>query len=71
MSGLLRRHEITQADLARGIQRSEPFVSRLVRGGTGASQLTIQRVLAFLSVRLQRSVTFEEAFGGPGRSQAA
>lgn len=60
---LLQEHGITQADLARGIERSEPFVSMLISRSTSPSMETVGRVLAFLSERLGRKVAFEEAFG--------
>lgn len=54
---------VSQADLARGIDRSSAFVSQLVNGETGASKETIDSILSFLSARLGRPVTYEELFG--------
>lgn len=60
---LLREGGITQAEVARGIRRTDGYVSLLVNGETGASQATIKALLAFLSRRLGRAVTYEELFG--------
>jgi transcriptional regulator with XRE-family HTH domain len=69
---LLTDNNVSQADFARGIDRSTAFVAMLVNGGTGASQDTIERALAFLSQRLGRKVTYEEAFSSRvGRGSAA
>lgn len=67
LRSLIVDNGISQRELARAIERSEPFVSRLLAGETGASQETIERVLSFLSQRLSRSVSYEEAFlASPG-----
>jgi predicted transcriptional regulator len=60
---LLEHHGVTQVELARGIGKSEAYVSRLVHGDLGASQDTINTVLSFLSKRLRRRVTYEQVFG--------
>lgn len=58
-------HGITQRELAEGIGRTESFVSMLASGASGASQGTVASILTFLSGRLGRRVTYEEAFGEP------
>lgn len=60
---LLDKHGITQRELATAIGKSDAAVSRLLSGETTASQETIDAVLAFLSKRLGRRVTYERAFG--------
>jgi transcriptional regulator with XRE-family HTH domain len=55
----------SQADFARGIGRTESFVSKLIRGEVGVSRETIDVILAYLSKRLGRTVTYEECFGSP------
>lgn len=62
---LLLKHDIQQVDLATGIERSEALISRIVSGEAGASQATINEILAFLSKKLRRRVTYEECFGSP------
>jgi transcriptional regulator with XRE-family HTH domain len=59
---LIEELGLSQAELARGIGRSEAFVSRLLSGETGASQGTIAGLLAFLSERTGRRVTYEQLF---------
>lgn len=58
----LEAHGISQADLARGVDRGESFISRLVSGETTASQETINRLISFLTLKLGRTVTYEELF---------
>jgi predicted transcriptional regulator len=68
---LLEDGEITQAELADGIGKSEAMVSRLVAGEAAPSKETIDSILTFLTKRLGRRVTYEKAFGSPaiaGRS---
>ena len=65
LGAFLIANDISQADLARWIGRSEATVSRLVNGGMGASQSTIRAIIQSLSVRLARPVTYEELFGSP------
>jgi transcriptional regulator with XRE-family HTH domain len=62
---LLEANGVQQVEVAKGIGRTKAFVSRLLSGETGASQGTIAALLAFLSRRLGRPVTYEELFGGP------
>lgn len=61
----LAHNFISQADLARGIEKTTAFVSQLVKGDVGASQDTIESILVFLTSRLGRPVTYEEIFGPP------
>lgn len=71
---LLDDNGIQQVELARGIGRTKAFVSRFISGGTGASQETIDAILAFLSKRLKRKVTYEEALAdlvASGRGRVA
>lgn len=65
LGGLLDELEVTQADFARGIDRSRTLVSRLVSGEAQPSKETIDNALAFLSMRAARQITYEEAFGAP------
>lgn len=67
---LLVEQGIEQRELAKGINRSDALISRIVRGECGASQDTINAVLAFLSGRLGRTVTYEETFGAPAERVA-
>ena len=60
---LMDEFGVSQAEMARAIERSEAMVSRLVRGETAPSMETVGRILAFLAERSGRKVTFEEAFG--------
>jgi transcriptional regulator with XRE-family HTH domain len=62
---LLEKHHISQRELAAGIGKSTAHVSRLVSGETGASQETIEAVLAYLSNRLGKRMTYERVFGLP------
>ena len=61
----LAANGISQADLARGTKLTTGYVSLLANEVTGASQDTINAILAFLSERLGRRVTYEELFGAP------
>ena len=65
LDALLTASQVSQRELARGTARSEALVSRIVNGGSGASQATITAILAFLTARLGRPVTYEELFGSP------
>lgn len=65
LKAFLVRNYISQADLARGIDRTTAFVAQLAAGDCGASQETIQRTLLFFTQRLARRVTYEEVFGEP------
>lgn len=60
---LLERNGISQRELARGLRKSDAAVSRLLSGDTAATQDTIEAVLAFLSKRLRRRLTYEQVFG--------
>jgi DNA transposition AAA+ family ATPase len=62
LRALMDKSGISQAELARGIGRSESFVSRLLAGETGASQATIADLLGFLSTRTGRRVSYEDVF---------
>jgi len=62
MKRFLAVNGVSQADVARGIGVSTAFVSQLVAGESGARQETIHALLAFLSGRLGRQVTYEELF---------
>jgi predicted transcriptional regulator len=62
LSTFLRRTAVSQADLARGVKRSRNLVSRLCLGTAKPSKDTIDAVLAFLSHRLCRRVTYEQVF---------
>lgn len=53
---------ISQADLARGIEKTTAFVALLVNEKTGPSKDTIDSILSFLSKRLRRKVTYEQVF---------
>jgi len=61
----LAANSLTQADLARGTGLTTGYVSLLANKEAGASQDTINTLLAFLTKRLGRSVTYEECFGSP------
>lgn len=63
LKALLDKHGISQRELAHAIGKSDAAVSRLLNGSTMASQDTINDVLAFLSKRLRRRVTYEQVFG--------
>jgi transcriptional regulator with XRE-family HTH domain len=71
LKALLDEAEINQAEFARGTDRSPALVSRLVSGEATPSKDTIDNSLSFLSLRLGRSVTYEEAFGSPTPEPAA
>lgn len=58
---------ISQAELAKATGLAEASVSRLLSGSVEPTKSTIDSVLAFLTKRLERSVTYEEAFGAPKR----
>lgn len=60
---VLQRSGISQQQLAEGIGRSQAHISQLLSGKSQASQAVIDGILAFLSKRLGRDVTYEEAFG--------
>lgn len=60
---LLDKHGITQRELALAIGKSDAAVSRLVSGETAASQETIDAVLAYLTSRLGKRMTYERVFG--------
>jgi len=62
LKSLLESNSISQAEVARGIGRSEAFVSRLLSGETGASQETIAALLSYMSHRLGRQVAYEDLF---------
>lgn len=62
---LLDDHDITQREFAEGIGRSDTLVSRLISGALDPSKNTIDKSLAFLTKRLGRTVTYEEAFADP------
>lgn len=68
---MLDRAGISQRDLAKGIGRSDAYVSMLISGDVGASQETIDAVLSYLSARLHKRVTYEMAFGSPAERVAA
>lgn len=67
-SGPLRRflvkNEVGQNTLARGIYKSSGYLSQLANDAAGASQDTVDAILAYLSDSLSRKVTYEEVFGG-------
>lgn len=67
-SGPLRRflvkYEIGQNTLARGINKTSGYLSQLANDDTGASQDTVDAILAWLSETLSRTITYEEVFGG-------
>lgn len=71
LKGLLEVNNIQQVELAQGIGKSKAFVSKLLSDDTGASQDTIDAILAFLSKRLRRKVTYEMVFGAPAARAAA
>lgn len=60
----LSANGLTQREVAVGVEVNESFISRLARGETGAAQATINAILDFLSSRLGRPVSYEEAFRG-------
>lgn len=62
---VLERDGITQSELARGAGRSVALISRIVREEVDPSRDTIDAILAFLTARLGRPVTYEECFGAP------
>lgn len=59
---LLDKHGITQHELAVALGKSDAAVSRLVSGETSATQETIEAVLAYLSNRLGKRMTYERVF---------
>lgn len=62
---------IRQAELAKAAGLAEASVSRLLNGTVEPNKSTIDAVLAFFSKRLDRVVTYEEAFGSPKRRKKA
>jgi hypothetical protein len=58
----LDANRVSQAEVARGIEKSTAYVSMLATGRAGASQRTVVDLLLFLSKRLRRVVTYEELF---------
>ncbi len=60
---LLATNEISQTELASGIDKSRAFVSRLLSGDVHPSKETIDATLAFLTKRLRKRVTYEMVFG--------
>jgi len=60
---LLSETGASQRDFARSIGFSDSSVSRIVNGLMTPSKPAIDAILAFLSERLSRTVTYEEAFG--------
>jgi predicted transcriptional regulator len=62
LATFLRRMGVSQAELARGIERSRNLVSRLCLGTAKPSKDTIDAILAFLSKHLVRRVTYEQVF---------
>ncbi len=65
LRALLELEGILQSELAAGIGLSESFVSLLLSGKSNPSIETIDATLAFLCVRLGRSVKFEEIHQTP------
>jgi transcriptional regulator with XRE-family HTH domain len=65
----LATHNITQAEVARGIGRSTAYVSVLAQGRTGASQRTSADLLRFLSKRIGRAVSYEELFAPEAKAR--
>ncbi len=60
----IRDHEITSTELADGIGLKRSTVSNKLLGIRPWFQEEVDQVLAFLSRRLDRPVTYEEAFNG-------
>ena len=63
LKALLDKHHITQREMARGIGKSTASVSRLVSGETSATKGTIDAVLAYLSRRTGKRMTYDRVFG--------
>jgi transcriptional regulator with XRE-family HTH domain len=63
MRALLDSHGITQAQLGEALGMTGPAISRKLAGLRAWKLVEIQRALEFLSVRLERPVTYEEVFG--------
>lgn len=59
---VLAAHDISQKELALGIGKSDAVVSRMLSGEVGIERKTINAILGFLSARLKRRVTYEQAF---------
>lgn len=66
---LLEEAEAKQGELARSLGLSDANISRVLNGHIPPTQEVIDGTLAFLSKRLKRVVTYEEAFGTPKRRQ--
>jgi transcriptional regulator with XRE-family HTH domain len=59
---LLEANGISQADLARGCEKTRGYLSLRINGKAGASLETIDEILTWLSARLGRKVYYEEFF---------
>src|SRR5262245_58065198 len=67
---LLEKAKASQKALAEALGLSDANVSRVLNGLIPLTQDFIDGTLAFLSKKLGRSVTYEEAFGKPRKRRA-
>lgn len=68
---LLVEHGIQQRELAAAVGLSEASISRIVRGDRALlpRKTTLDAILAWLTARLGRPVTYEETFGGDSSAE--
>lgn len=64
LKALLDKHGISQREVASAVGRSDAWMSRVAAGLLDPSLEDIDAILAFLSKRTGRRVTFEQVFAG-------
>lgn len=58
----LKRHAMTQRDLAAALGVTEPFISQILSGQSGVSLDTAKQILAFCRAK-EAGLTFDDLFG--------
>jgi predicted XRE-type DNA-binding protein len=69
LSKFLQTNEIKQADVATALEMDRAQMNRLLNPDANPTRQTVDSILLYLSDRLGRSVTYEEAFVDEGRDQ--
>lgn len=64
LADFLEHHDIRQVEVASALGVTESAVSSMLKGRFEPRKVRIDAILTFLSTRLGRPVTYEEAFLG-------
>jgi len=66
LSIFIKNNALRQSEIADALRIDPAQVNRLTKPGANPTRQTIDAILAYLSERLGRPVSYEEAFGGEG-----